>query len=124
MVNVLRMDDKAIILMDDADFLKSEGHKVFQAINGEDGLEQLSKHDDVDIIFTDNDMSSMGDIDGHEFAEIVRTNPEYAKYANIPIIGIGGFSEEQKEHLTECRSKPYRQEILLTYIEQYCVKPE
>jgi len=96
---------------------KKKGHEVIIANNGRQGLEALSQN--PDIIFCDFEMPEM---DGHRFTEEIRTNPEYEKHSKIPIIGIGSFPEDMREHLTEFLQKPILYTKILEIVDKYCRK--
>ena len=59
---ILVIDDDPEILISVGRFLKSEGHRVYTAAGGEEGLEALQK-EAVDIVITDVQMPGM---DGFE----------------------------------------------------------
>ena len=74
---VSRMRPRRLLLIDDTPFFRevvkrylvAEGHEVETAVNGEDGLTQLAKGREFDLIVSDIEMPVM---DGWEFAREVR----------------------------------------------------
>jgi len=93
-------------------------HYVVPAFDGQEGLKILSEIKDVQIIISDYNMIPM---DGFRFTEQIRTNPEYKHYSNIPIIGLGDFPKDRREHLTEFRTKPATYLELNELIKKHCI---
>lgn len=68
--SVLVVEDETLILLDIADQLKTEGYKVYMAVNADVALELLAAHPDIQLIFTDIDMP--GEMNGLKLAAAVR----------------------------------------------------
>lgn len=103
---------KVLLVDDNKDLHKSVGvllekickHKIISAYDGNQGLDKLFENLDTQIILVDYNMPIMN---GYHFSEELRTNPEYEKFKDIPIIGIGEFPETRREYLTEFKPKPF-----------------
>src|SRR3954453_12071030 len=78
-LNVLIADDQPINLRLLRAELESEGHNVFEASNGEEGLAVLDRQQ-IDVIISDILMPVM---DGYRFCHEVRRS---AKHRDIPFI--------------------------------------
>ena len=101
MARILVIDDRVSQVKAYAKILKHLNHEVLQATNGQTGLEELLK--DPDLVLVDFNMPVM---DGLEFARHVREDPEYSRYKDIPLIGIGSFPPEAGKYLTKSFEKP------------------
>ena len=86
-MNILIVDDETEYRMLIGKYLEGEGHTVFLADNGDDGLKKINDAA-MDIIITDVYMPVM---DGHKFHKIVRANP---KFAHIPFLFVSGYDDE------------------------------
>ncbi len=64
--------------------LERAGHKIVEAKNGDDALDALNEHDDIDLLLTDIVMPG---IDGIELAQKATD-----KYPNIKVMFITGFA--------------------------------
>jgi len=117
MVTVLYVEDNFLALRSVFPIFESGGHKVRGAENGEKGLEVLTEEEAVDIIFTDFRMPVM---DGYNFCKAVKTDPKYAKHSLVPIVGVGDFPDDKREHLVEYMPKPLNPKRLFECIAQYC----
>ncbi len=81
------------------DELQEQGHTVIEAVNGEDGLNQLlANKDRVDIILCDRAMAVMS---GYKLLELLRA--EHKEFDNIPFVFITALTDprdrEAVEHL-------------------------
>lgn len=72
--------------------LADAGFEVFQAVDGQDGLDVLSKQP-VDVVITDINMPRM---DGYEVIRQMRSN---AAHKTIPILVLTTESEADKKNL-------------------------
>jgi len=70
----------------------SFGLEVVESGNGDAALKILRTTKDIDLIFTDITMPIM---DGYEFTKMVRSNPEFSSYKDIPIIALTGNNDEE-----------------------------
>lgn len=69
-VAVLVVEDEALIMIDIAVQLESEGFKVYTATNADTAIDLLVAHNDIRLVFTDIDMP--GSMDGLRLAAAVR----------------------------------------------------
>lgn len=69
-VAVLVVEDEALIMIDIAVQLESEGFKVYTATNADTAIDLLTTHNDIRLVFTDIDMP--GSMDGLRLAAAVR----------------------------------------------------
>jgi two-component system, cell cycle sensor histidine kinase and response regulator CckA len=84
-----------VLLVEDEDMVRAvaeraltrHGYQVLTAANGEDGLEILSQHSEIDLIVTDVVMPVM---DGPAMAAKARK-----MYPDMPILFMSGYAEEQ-----------------------------
>ena len=65
-IAVLVVEDESVVRMNATMMLESAGYMVFEADSGVAGLEQLSLHPEIKILFTDINMP--GEFDGLELA--------------------------------------------------------
>jgi CheY-like chemotaxis protein len=86
-VNILIVDDETEYRLLLGKYLEGEGHAVFLADNGDDGLKKINDAP-MDIIITDVYMPVM---DGLKFHKIVRSS---AKHAHIPFLFVSGYDDE------------------------------
>ncbi len=90
------MRKKEILIIDDSNtklvlpesILRRNGHTVFLAINGKQGLDLLKKNI-PDLIFLDLKMPVM---DGLEFLDMVRKNKNYT---NIPVVILSAATDSK-----------------------------
>lgn len=110
-MNVLLVEDDAIIRMLISTQLTHKGQQVITAKNGIQALEMLEQNPKIDIIITDIMMPLM---DGVELAEQLKVS----KYNHIPIIAItaGTYLEENQNSpspFAQVLTKPvYIQELI------------
>ncbi|OHD61612.1 MAG: hypothetical protein A2014_07585 [Spirochaetes bacterium GWF1_49_6] len=96
--------EAAVLIVDDAvsvrwivgKVFQQKGFKVFEAVNGKEGLKFLDSHP-IDLVIVDLNMPEMN---GLEFITKVKENPNYA---DLPIVVLTGESNAQllniaKEH--------------------------
>jgi two-component system chemotaxis response regulator CheY len=116
--NVLIIDDSESIREVVASGLEISGYNVIKGINGEDGLNCLTNHENIDLIITDLNMPVM---DGITFLKEVRKN---SKYRYLPIIILTTESQETKKQeaknagATGWIIKPFSKEKLITVIKK------
>jgi len=72
--NILAVDDSTSIRQMVAFTLKSAGYEVFEAVDGQDGLEKAKSLPSVDLILTDQNMPRM---DGMTLIKTLRGMPQY-----------------------------------------------
>ncbi len=84
------MKDKKVLVVDDdmrnvfalSSLLEERGMKILVGRNGKEGIEKLSKNDDINLVLMDIMMPEM---DGYEAMRQIRKNP---KYKRLPIIAL------------------------------------
>jgi len=74
--------------------LVDAGYDVLQAVDGEDGLDVLSR-EQVDLVITDINMPKM---DGYEVIRRVRANPAYQK---LPVLVLTTEGEVDKRAIAK-----------------------
>ncbi len=89
--SVLIVDDNPLIAMVLRSLLQNDGLQVSVATNGEEALAAL-KDEVVDVIVCDVMMPRM---DGYEFHERVRENPDYS---HIPFIFLTALSDDREKN--------------------------
>lgn len=89
--NILIVDDSASVREVISIGLSDAGYNVIAGTNGEDGLDLLSKNDDIKLIITDLNMPVM---DGIAFLREVR---KIERYKYLPILILTTESQEQKK---------------------------
>ena len=119
MATLLYVEDYESMRLFAQEFLTGKGHNIYLAADGLEGLDVLKRVDGIQIIFTDCNMPRMN---GVRFIKEVKANPDYARYSNIPIVGVGTFPEGNRTQLVECLEKPFGSQELLRCIDQYCRK--
>ncbi len=91
-------------------------YEVLSAFNGKEALEKLVENPDVKVIFTDYNMPIM---DGWEFYQELKKNPEYEEFSKIPIIAIGDFFPKQKKDFNDSIEKSIRCSEMEKIIKKY-----
>lgn len=84
MARILVIDDEPTILLVLQEILKDEGHMVFTAPNGLEGMKILGEGPPPDVILIDLLMPGMG---GREFIRLLRASDNQSR---IPVILITG----------------------------------
>lgn len=88
--SVKRVKNKTLLVVEDSpvyrkmevDTFKSLGFTVFSAVNGQEGLDKLIEHKNIDIVVTDIEMPIMN---GFEFCRKLRLIDEFKE---LPVIAI------------------------------------
>lgn len=107
-LHILLVEDERVNRMMAEKLLGKMGHTVYSAINGSDCLSKL-RTVEVDVILMDVQMPV---VDGLAATNIIRTDPSYAEYADIPIIGLSAHAAEQS-----------KQDAMGAGMDMYVVKP-
>ncbi|MDM8558662.1 response regulator [Candidatus Parabeggiatoa sp. HSG14] len=106
--NILK--NKKVLIIDDdirnshtlASILENYGVEIIFSDKGEEGLKQLTKHDDVDVVLINIIMQGM---DGYETIQAIRKQP---KYRQLPIIAITAKTERgEKAKCIEAGANDY-----------------
>lgn len=109
MARILLVDDEAIVRNILRAYLRSGGHTLVEAADGEDAL-AIHRREPADLIITDNHMPRMG---GMELAQIVRRDWPDTKI--IAISGLG-IDAELRQHVDGALAKPFSRDVLLAEI--------
>ncbi len=94
-------------------FMEGLGFEVFEACNGQEGLERLAEHSDVEIVLVDWNMPVM---DGLQFVEAVRAQTEHEK---LKLMMVTTETEPRRmakalmSGVDEFVMKPFTNEILV-----------
>ncbi|MFA4915881.1 MAG: response regulator [Syntrophales bacterium] len=120
--NILIVDDSPTLRASIGFCLQNAGYEIFEAINGQDGLEALTRlkeeGESVSLIITDMNMPVM---DGIRFIKEVKDTP----FRFIPILVLS--TETQEELKKEAKRlgasgwllKPFRPEQLLWAVKKF-----
>jgi len=84
-LNVLAVDDDALVLMNTVAMLEELGHSVRSAISGHQALEILRRDESIDLLITDHAMPHMT---GYQLAEAV-----HVEWPAVSIILASGYAE-------------------------------
>ncbi|NJO52244.1 MAG: response regulator, partial [Leptolyngbyaceae cyanobacterium RM2_2_4] len=117
-------NDKKILIVEDSITvrqtltltLQKAGYRVLQAKDGQEALEQLQQHNDVQLVFCDLEMPRMN---GFEF---LKQRQQFPALANIPVIVLTSRSGEKHRLLalelgaTDYITKPYLEHKLLAMV--------
>ena len=117
---ILIADDIPEIRMLLKEILNEVCREFVEAGTGDEVIEAFSKHNNIDIIFSDIEMP---DMNGFEVAEYIRNEFSYPK-CDVPIIAITSQSsspERFKEAgFNQIVSKPYSGNELIDLVYKYC----
>ena len=87
MKRILVVDDDAAICEMFSKFLDRDGYQVLVAYDGRSALEQLRSHE-VDLLVLDINMPELG---GASLVQLLRCDPEWARFATLPIIVVSAL---------------------------------
>lgn len=124
------LDGKTILVVDDdmrnvfalSSLLESHNAKVIVGKNGKEGISQLEKHPNIDLVLMDIMMPEM---DGYEAMRIIRKEK---KWKNLPIIALTAkaMKEDRQKSLdagaNEYLSKPVEQDKLISLLRVWLYK--
>ncbi len=116
--NIMIIDDSFTTRKMLSFLLKGEGFNVILAENGIDALEKLS-FSDIDIIITDLNMPQM---DGLEFINSLKKNPDYKDIPVIMLTTESNDSDKQKGFEAGASSyliKPVPQDVLIKEVKKF-----
>ena len=82
------VDDDAAICEMFSKFLDRDGYEVLVAYDGRSALEQLRSHEEVDLLVLDINMPELG---GASLVQLLRCDPEWARFATLPIIVVSAL---------------------------------
>jgi PAS domain S-box-containing protein len=92
-INVLLVEDQAVIAMGEAMLLKKNGYTVTTAMTGQAAINEVMKRRDIDLILMDLDLGE--GIDGAQTAQIINTT------SNVPVLFLSGHTEREIVEKTE-----------------------
>jgi CheY-like chemotaxis protein len=106
-LNLLVVDDDALVLMSTAAMLEDVGHSVTTAYSGQEALKIVSESRPFDLLITDQGMPNMT---GQQLIERVR-----AQFPHMPVILATGYAETPRELAPQVTklAKPFLQDQLL-----------
>jgi signal transduction histidine kinase/CheY-like chemotaxis protein len=106
-LTVLLVDDDLLVLMGTRAMLEDLGHDPIEATSGQEALEILDSHSNIDVVVTDQAMPGMT---GLQLADAIRVQrPE------LPIVLVSGYAEvpdSVANTITARLNKPFLQEEL------------
>ena len=115
---ILIIDDSSMIRLVVSKTAKKAGYIVVSASDGQEGLNELQKHDDIDLILTDLNMPIM---DGMAMIKIIK---EDTKLKYLPIVILTTEYEEKlkdqarKLGVKAWMVKPFNEETFLKAIKK------
>jgi len=92
-LNILLVEDEKVNRIMASRLLEKMGHTVHIAANGRECLERLVEVP-VDIVLMDIQMPVM---DGLEATRLIRTDPKYAFFADLPIVALSAHAADQRK---------------------------
>lgn len=124
------LDGKTILVVDDdmrnvfalSSLLESHNAKVIVGKNGKEGISQLEKHSNIDLVLMDIMMPEM---DGYEAMRLIRKEK---KWKNLPIIALTAkaMKEDRQKSLdagaNEYLSKPVEKDKLISLLRVWLYK--
>ena len=119
---VLVVEDNEINQLIVCDMLKNLGVRFFVAEDGEEAIALLRRKPKIDVILMDCLMPRM---DGYKATELIRTEPELAKYRDVAVIALTanavvGDREKCLSHgMTDYMKKPVEKELLASMLVKY-----
>lgn len=111
-MKVLVVDDSKSIRQIQRRYLSQMGHEVVEATNGQEALEALEAHPDIQLVLLDWHMPVMN---GYEFLKAMRAN---AKWNHIKVMMVTTENQEKSvidaimAGANEYLMKPFDQEML------------
>ena len=112
-MKILVIDDEKNVRRIVGDYLRNEGYEVVEGADGEDGVQRLIEHRDVDLILLDIRMPNM---DGYE------TLKEIRKITDVPVIFLTALDEPYHEvkglelGADDYIAKPFQYQVLVARV--------
>ena len=112
-MKILVIDDEKNVRRIVGDYLRNEGYEVVEGADGEDGVQRLIEHRDVDLILLDIRMPNM---DGYE------TLKEIRKITDAPVIFLTALDEPYHEvkglelGADDYIAKPFQYQVLIARV--------
>jgi len=88
MKKILVVDDSSMIRLIVSKAAKKAGYDVVEAINGQEGIDSLLKHDDISLILCDINMPIMDGL------TMVKNIKEYENLKYIPVVMLTTETDE------------------------------
>jgi CheY-like chemotaxis protein len=107
---VLVVDDEAFLRLCARDVLEQAGFDVLEASDGEEALDVLSAHADIDAVVTDVRMP--GPIDGLALAHVLRRS--HPDVRSLVVSGHAIAADARAGDVDRFLPKPYSGEVLVT----------
>ena len=114
-LRILAVDDDLLVLTNTVAMLEDMGHSVIAAASAKEGLNEVRRHPDIDLVITDEVMPRMS---GSQMAvEMLRTKPD------LPIGVVTGYADmadrDSRLSLGLPRlAKPFTQDALAAFVGQ------
>jgi DNA-binding NtrC family response regulator len=104
---ILLVEDDSLIRMTTAEYLRSIGYDVIEAVTADEGARTLSSGAKIHLVFSD--VSLPGDMGGFSFAVWIRQN-----FPFLPVVLMSGVDSAvrplDRQHLIPFIAKPFRME--------------
>ncbi len=110
--NVLVVDDEALLRLYARDVLERAGFHVLEAAGGEEALDVLSTHGDIDVVMTDVRMP--GPVDGLALARAMRR--DHPAIRSLVVSGHAFAADAREGDVDRFLPKPYRSEALVAAV--------
>jgi len=88
MKKILVVDDSSMIRLIVSKAAKKSGYDVVEASNGQEGIDQLLRHDDISLILCDINMPVMDGL------SMIKNLKEYDNFKYIPIVMLTTETDE------------------------------
>ncbi len=119
-MKIITIDDSGSMRSCITNIIEALGHDAIQAVDGEDGLDQVNANPDISLILLDREMPKM---DGLEFLLKIKQMPSFQ---DIPVIMVS--SRDDRTHIVDALRggakdflpKPFTPEMLSTKIAECC----
>jgi two-component system chemotaxis response regulator CheY len=113
MQQALVIDDSRAVRMIVGNILRGQGYDVHEAAHGQQGLDQLREHPDINLVLVDWNMPVM---DGFEFIQAVRRESAW-KDVRLVMVTTETESEQVRRAMiagaNEYVMKPFTAEVLI-----------